>query len=572
MIERLHIRNFALIDDIVLEFTKGLNTITGETGAGKSIIINALNLLLGERVNTSIIRKGKDRAVIEGVLDVARRNDVIFRLKESGIECNENEGIIIKREINVNGRNHCYINSSPTTVQKLKEIGNLLIDIHGQHEHQSLLKTDLHIELLDAYGKLNNERELVVKYYNEYKQVKGQIEQMQLNEKEKERMTEILRFAIKEIEDISLQPGEYQELEKRYQLLKNQGKIFEVLENVYNLIYSQGSSVNNNLDSALKEIERVSQYDKEIGKIEGIIREVYYQNEDAISQLREYKDKLIFQPEELDNVIERIDSIKRLLTKYKVDESGLLEYKKQCEMDFDSISKSEEELDKLNSKLNEIIQKLNSAAINLSGRRRVVAKLLKEKIEEQLNELGMKKAQFNVSIAQKESENGLVLIDGKRYEINQKGIDNVEFMISPNLGEDLKPLAKISSGGEISRIMLAIKSILAEIDGVESMIFDEIDVGIGGEIANIVGKKLRVTSENKQIISITHLPQIARFATTHYSVKKDEQNGRTVTSVKKLNDEDRIIEIARMMSGDRLSDSAIQNAREFVNEVPGLLI
>lgn len=565
MLELLRIRNYALIDDLKVNYGRGFNVLTGETGAGKSIIIGALNIILGDKASSELIRTGEDKAIIESMFDVSNNLQIYKILDDSGIDYDKSEPLMIRREISVEGKNKNYINSTPVPLNKLKEIGDILVDIHGQYEHQSLLKVDTHIDLLDRFGKLDEENKKLSEQFKKYVELRNRLEKLQMNEQEKARLLELLKFSIDEIEKASLKQGEDIELEKEFNLLNNQEKIFQTIEKSYNTLYSDDTAIYSHLKEMIDDLADVEKYDNTIVALKQKLEDSYYIVEDVVSQLKQYKNSFNFSAERLESIIERIELINKLKKKYGATIQDITNYKEKCLQDLDSIERSDEEIEKTKQNILKLEKELNDLAIHLSGRRRVVAKLFEEKITEQLRDLDMEKSRFHVNIVYLERLDGIVTIEGKRYKLNEQGIDNIEFLISPNPGEELKPLRKIASGGEISRIMLALKIVLNEIDNVSTLIFDEIDVGIGGKTSDVVGKKMRFLSKTKQVISITHQAQIARYAEKHFYASKDVSGNRTYTRLKELTDNERIVEIARMIGGDKITATTLQHAKELVS-------
>lgn len=564
MIESLRIRNYALIEDLIINFQDGFNVLTGETGAGKSIIIGALNIILGEKASTELIRTGENKAVIEGTFDISENLEIEDILKQSGIDHEEGELLIIRREISVDKKSKNYINSTPVPLSKLKEIGDILVDIHGQHEHQSLLKVNTHIELLDKFGHLEKERTDLVEKFDEYLQLKNTLEKLQMNEQEKTRLIELLKFSIEEIESAELKEGEDIELDKEYMLLNNQEKIFQAVEKGYSNLYDSENDIYSKLQESINDLADIEKYDPNIVAIKQRLEDANYQIEDALSGLRDYKSHFQFSPERLDIIIERIELINKLKKKYGETIEQIIAHKEKSTADLEAIEKSEEEIEKTKEAIKKVEEELNTLAIHLSGRRRVVAKLFDEKISDHLKDLDMGRSLFKVEISYKEQEEGIVIIDNKRYKLTNNGIDHIEFLIAPNVGEELKPLQKIASGGEMSRIMLALKTVLNEVDKVNSLIFDEIDTGIGGKTSDVVGKKMKFLSKNKQIIVITHQAQISRFANKHFYINKEIINERTITKIKELNHNERIHETARMIAGDNITETTLKQANELL--------
>ncbi len=566
MLEYLRIRNYALIDDLKVNFKNGFSVLTGETGAGKSIIIGALSIILGEKASSEYIRTGEKKAIIEATFDIANNLEVISILKNSGIDFEKAEPLILRREINVDGKNRNYINSTPVTLSKLKETGDFLVDIHGQHEHQYLLKINTHIDLLDRFGDIDKDKEVLAGKFQQYIDLKNTLEKLQMNEQEKTRMIELLKFSIDEIEKAELKQNEDIELEKEFNLLNNQEKIIQSIEKSYSILYGSENNMYSELNDTITELSEVEKYDSNIVNVKQKLEESYYLIEDAVAILRDYKAGFNFSSKRLDTVIERIELIKKLKKKYGETIKDVLAHKEKSIQDLDAIEKSEEEIEKVLEQIQEIEKELNKLAVNLSGRRKVVAKLFEEKIVEHLNDLDMKKCDFKVNIAYQEKEDGIVKIDNKRYKLTENGIDHIEFLIAPNVGEEIKPLRKIASGGEMSRIMLALKTVLNEVDKVNTLIFDEIDVGIGGKTSDVVGKKMKFLSHNKQIILITHQPQIARYANDHFFIQKEVSGNRTSVKLKELTKQTRIIELARMVAGDKITETSLMHARELLEQ------
>ena len=566
MLEYLRIRNYALIDDLRANFQNGFNVLTGETGAGKSIIVGALSIILGEKASAEYIRTGEKKAIIEATFDISNNLEVISVLENSGIDFERSEPLILRREINIDGKNRNYINSTPVTLSKLKEIGDFLVDIHGQHEHQYLLKINTHIDLLDKFGHVEEEKEILAEKFRQYINLKNTLEKLQMNEQEKTRMIELLKFSIDEIEKAELKPGEDIELEKEYNFLNNQEKIIQSIEKSYSILYGSENDMYSKLNDTINELSEIEKYDHNIVNAKQKLEESYYLIEDAVSWLRDYKSSFSFSPERLDTIIERIELIKKLKKKYGETIEDIRAYKEKSIQDLDAIEKSEEEIEKVQQEIKEIEEELNKQAVNLSGRRKVVAKLFEEKIVEHLNDLDMKKCVFKVDISYQEKEDGIVKIDKKRYRLSENGIDHIEFLIAPNVGEEVKPLRKIASGGEMSRIMLALKTVLNEVDKVNTLIFDEIDVGIGGKTSDVVGKKMEFLGQNKQIILITHQPQIARYANEHFFVQKEVISNKTTVKLKELSGNARVREVARMVAGDKITDTSLKHARELLEK------
>ncbi len=564
MLEQIHIKNFALIEEIRLEFNAGLNILTGETGAGKSIILGALNSILGERVTADSIRSGTDRASIEAVFSVKENPDAEKVLSEAGIPFENNE-IIIRREILADGKNRVFINSSSATLAKLKELGDFLIDIHGQHEHQSLLQVDQHIKILDQFGKLGKETEEYKKAYDLFFSLSNQKQKLLMNEQEKERRMELLRHAIKEIDDAKLIMGEEKELDDTVRKLSHAEKLFENIDSLYDTLYNSEESILSRLARKSTEFEKVLQFDESLSTVKTRLDSVKFEIQDISEILRDYRQNSDLDPSRLDSLIERQALISKLKKKYGTTIQEILTYREASASDLNHIINNDEEITRLDKEIVKAKKDLYQVAMTLSGRRHVVAKILEERVNKELHDLAMKGSKFSIKFGFNESPDGIIEENGKKYRITKTGVDVVEFLISTNVGEEPKPLRKIVSGGELSRIMLALKNIFAEADRIGTMVFDEIDTGISGETSLVVGQKLKSISKVKQVICITHLPQIAAKSDRHFTVVKEVKGDRTLTSVLQLSDDEKLKEIARIMKGDKITETTLQHAQELIN-------
>ncbi len=564
MLEYLRIKNFALIDDLEIRFQSGLTVMTGETGAGKSIIINALNTILGMRMSSDMIRSGTDKGVVEGMITIDERSAIPSILGNAGIDCDAGQPLILKREFNREGRSYCYINGSPTTLSILRRAGDILVDIHGQHEHQLLLDAKRHCEVLDSFGKLESLAAGVKKIYNDYTEIDSTIHRLELDEEEKKRRVALAEYAVKEIDDAALQEHEDIELEEEERILSNAEKLYAAVDETYRMLYENDNAAGGAVERVLSVFQSVEDIDKNLLSLRQKVEEAHYTLQDVIESVRQYKENITFSPDRLEEIIQRRELIQRLKKKYGESIGKILLYREQCIGDILAITNSEETKESLKQKREALRTELQKRVIELSGRRRVVAKLLEEKTMHELAGLAMEKTRFIVQCRYRIGEEGLIEIDGERYCVTENGIDVVEFLISPNEGEEPKPLQRIASGGELSRIMLALKTILAGVDTVPTLIFDEVDVGIGGKIAETVGIKLQELAAARQVFSITHLPQVAARADHHLHVVKMITDGRTVTRVGLLPHDERVKVLAAMMSGDEASETARETARELL--------
>ncbi len=577
MIQELDIRNYALIDRVKIDFSKGLNILTGETGAGKSIIIGAVGLILGERTSSDVIRTGADSAVVRATIDISSNPHVSSILSKTDLQNEDDKNLLIlSREITQNGRSRCWINDRTATTNVLREIGDYLIDIHGQHEHQTLFRKEKHLEFLDDFGDLRQYRRKIAELYDLLQKQQMEYEQLLHDRDEKLRQKELLEFQLKELEDAKLTEGEEEKLLRERQLLNSAEQIFELSNNIYERLYGSEKPsfmpVLDILKSIRSDFIKLQQIDPKLAEIQSRFENTIYELEDIARYVLDYHDNVEFNPRRLSEIESRLDLLYRLKRKYLKDSvGGLIAYKKKVKQDLEDISFSSTKIDNLKKDIQETRNTACKIALEISKQRRYHAERLKKLIEKELSDLGMEKTIFEVQITQNElrSADGIFIeYDGKKYQLNADGIDQAEFLISPNVGEELKPLTKIASGGEISRIMLALKAVLATGTSIspDTMIFDEIDTGIGGRIAEIVGKKLKELSKSRQVICITHLPQIASLADSHCRVQKRTIGERTVIEVQKLNDDEVVSEVARMLAGEKITDVTIAHAQEMIEQ------
>ncbi len=567
MIETLSIRNIALIDELELELSPGLNIFTGETGAGKSVILKSIALVLGERTSADIVREGTDAASVEiGV----------FPSIPIPIDTDTDDSLLLSRHINSNGRSRCRINGELANLKTLEEIGSLLVDIHGQHEHQSLFNIDTHLELLDDFGETDEERKQVSDNYHNLLDLQREIDTLLHTLRTSEREKELLEFEVKELVSANLRAGEEEELTAEIGILNNAEELYESA----NLVYEQldgdsqadvgsiGSpssvSVLQNLRDAAKTVAKLSEIDSGLSELSERLDSSLYELEDISSLIIQYAESVEFNPARLAEVSDRLDLISKFKRRYGNTISDMLEYQAEAEDKLENIELGSEKIELLQTQIREMKQVARELCIALSNKRKVVAERLSKLVEKELQELGMEKAEFYTSVKPIEDTNGLLLIDGKRYVLRENGMDKVEFLIAPNVGSELRPLARIASGGEISRVMLALKTVLVQVDNIPTVLFDEIDSGIGGKIADVVGKKLKELSQTAQVICITHLPQIARFADRHFMVEKKVMAEKTLITAKSLNDVERVTEIARMHGGKE-TEVGLAHARELLN-------
>lgn len=536
MITHVSIKDFAIIENIDIEFFPGFNVITGETGSGKSIIIQAISLAFGARADSTSISTGKDKAKIQ----------VVFE--------NDSDTYILSREITSKGKSLCKINDDIVTVKTLYDFSKNFVDIHGQYDNQYLLHPENHIKILDDFGfeslsKLKTEMSLS---YKNYVSIRKKLKALLDKQKTFQENSDFVKYQLKELDDIDPKLGEYEEISERINILKNAKLITDNLSECHNLISENPASVTDALASCIKLLDEAEKYQNNLSKMKNELSDCYYRLSDISSDLRKLTDTGSYNGNDLEAYIERHEMLKKLVNKYGSIENSI-QKREEFRNNFNDNNASEKEIQALKNQLMIMQKELIENASNLSKERRSIADYLSEKINTELNQLGFKNVVFSIDF--KTSE---------KTVYTENGMDNIEFMISTNLGENPKAVAKIASGGEISRIMLAFKSVLSYSDNVDSMIFDEIDTGISGNAANIVGKKLLKLSEKKQIICITHLPQIAAKGNEHYKIIKEVTENHTATNILRLNYEDRIDEIARFLGGENITSIARKNAEELL--------
>ncbi len=574
MLHSLYIKNYALIEEISVEFERGLNIITGETGAGKSILIDALSLLLGERASADVVRKGAEKAIVEGKFDAAGMPKIQSLLKDNDIE--PSEEMIVRREISAKGQSRCFINDSPVPLALLKEAGDVLVDLHGQHDHQALLRPETHIDFLDDFG---GDERLLSDYRQSYKKLSDLFSRKHDLREQEHRLKEkkdLYEFQMKEIDSVNPQLGEEETLESELKLLENAEKLFELTSQLSQLLYEGEPSVHDNLVLAWKQIETLREIDSVFANASGEAKSAEIIVEELSKFIHSYNAKIEFNPEKLEQIRERLGQLSLLKKKYGGTLESLLEHRLKIGNEFSLAENFEKELAAIESAISEERKVCSALAQQLTDKRRGTAKKIEKSIIASLADLGITNAKFSASISNVPlsagANNGNAAADtfvkiGKDcFEATVKGIDVVEFFISTNVGEDVKPLAKVASGGEISRVMLALKSALAASDKVPLLIFDEIDVGVSGRLGQAVGLSLKKLAALHQVIAITHLPQIAGLADTHFAVEKIEDGKRTTTRLRRLDVEERVHEVAKLMSGEKVTEAGLKSARELMEK------
>lgn len=565
MLKSLHIKDYALIDSISVSFESGLNIITGETGAGKSILIDAMSLLLGERASSEVIRKGASKSIVEGIFDISSNQKVAHLFSENDIEITEE--LIIRRELSLKGSNRCFINDSPVPLNLIKEFGNMLVDLHGQHEHQSLLRTDTHIDFLDEFAQLDSLIETYREQLQNLNRIKNELKELKEKESILKEKKELYSFQIKEIDAVSPLENEDQLINDELIILENSEKLLELSSSVYDSIYDDDNSVYDSLSKIKSNIQTLFSIDKSFADIVNEAETALTLINDITAFVRDYRSRVELDPKRLDDFRERLASINLLKKKFGGQISTVLEYRKKIGEEVLLAETFEETIKSLYEELKNQRIKCGQTARQLSGQRESFASIISRDVLSELTALGIPDAKFEVRIKQTKADNGnehFILIDKTPFQYDNYGVDEVEFFISTNAGEDMKPLSKVASGGEVSRVMLALKSSLAKNDKLPLLIFDEIDTGVSGRIAQKVGQALKALSVYHQIIAITHLPQIAGFADFHFSVEKKSFDERVTSTIRKLSVDERISEVAKLMSGEEVSEASIKSARELM--------
>ncbi|MEW6061464.1 MAG: DNA repair protein RecN [Bacteroidota bacterium] len=566
MLRSLLIKNYALIEEISVEFSPGLTVITGETGAGKSILVDALSLLLGERASTEMIRTGADKAIVEGAFVVRHTKGVAEILRS-----NENDGvdeIIVRREITAKGQSRCFINDSPVNVSLLKEIGDALVDLHGQHEHQSLLHQETHIQFLDDYGDYEKELESYRASFNALAEVISKKNELQEQEEQLKAKKSLYEFQMKEIDAINPQAGEEEQLEAELKILENTETLNQLTSGIHQLLYESEHSTRDSLVQARKMLEQLAEIDATFSDSVNELRSAEVVVDEISKLVQHYASRIEFNPARLEEIRDRLGALALLKKKYGGTVETLIAYRQKIGDEYKVAENFEEEIATLQEEIESLRNECGKKANLLTQRRKEISKTLEKEIIASLAELGIQKAKFDIRIQQTVVGNAstafAVKIGSSLVEATSTGVDRVEFFISTNAGEEVKPLAKVASGGEVSRIMLALKTALAQSDRTPVLIFDEIDTGVSGRIGQAVGVSLKKLSKHHQVIAITHLPQIAGLADTHFAVEKIETNKRTSTRLRLLNDDERVTEVAKLLSGEKITEAGLKSARELM--------
>ncbi|EKD7141612.1 DNA repair protein RecN [Listeria innocua] len=555
MLQEMTIKNFAIIESLSLTFQEGMTVLTGETGAGKSIIIDALGLLVGGRGSTDFIRHGEERLELQGLFALAEDNLACRNaLLENGIDASD-DMVVLERSLFRSGKNSCRINGKLVTTVLLRQIGSKLIDIHSQHEHQELMNEEFHLSLLDRFAA-DKIKPALTKYqtnFKEYQTILREWQNWTKNERELAQRLDMLRFQQQEIENANLQAGEEDRLLEQKNVLANFEKLNENLQGAYTAIQGEPGGLEF-IGEAMRQMEAAASIHTDYKAVSEAISSSYYMLEDSMSQIRQSLDQLEFQPEELNQIESRLNDLNQLKRKYGKTIEDIIQYEKEISTEMEKLTDSESHVGHLETKMATLKTELTKQASSLTDIRKKAATTLEKQIKQELNQLYMEKAIFSVHF------------ESDKTELTESGQDSVVFYMSTNLGEPLKPLAKIASGGELSRMMLALKTIFSRHQGITSIIFDEVDTGVSGRVGQAIAEKIYAVSVGSQVLCISHLPQVAAMANHHYYITKKVQNKRTTTSVTILKGEQKVEEISRMIAGIEVTELTKQHAKEMIQQ------
>lgn len=565
MLQEIAIKNFAIIDDLHIRFSDGFTILSGETGAGKSIIINAVNLLLGSRATAGFIRTGAETAELSAAFDLDPDSPAARLLKENDLD--PSDGLLVRRIIARNNRHKIYINNTLSTIRLLTAITQNLASISGQHAHQGLLDEDQHLLILDQFGHLMGLREKVRAHYQDLQPLIRKLTRLKALQDRQAEERELLRFQQQEILAAHIETGEDAELERELLLLKNAEVLYQAVFSAVEALYGARNAVFEKLGAVGKDLEKASRIDPELTPRVERLADVTFRVEDIVDGLRSYLDNIRIDPKRLETADDRLNALKKLKRKYGGSIEAVLSRLEAIEKELSAVENISEEIAVAEADIADQREQLIRRAKELSEKRAESAAVFSEKVEKELDGLNMADTRFRIALSPipvtEAADPFLILED---HLVTDTGLDRAAFMIAPNVGEEMKPLADIASGGELSRVVLALKAILAEIEAVGTVIFDEVDAGIGGGTAEVVGQKLAILARYHQVICITHLAQIAKFGDHHFRIAKEVSEGRTRTVIEPLNSKERVREIARMLGGVKLTQATLDHAMEMVRE------
>jgi DNA repair protein RecN (Recombination protein N) len=564
MLKKLYIKDFAIVDHLEIQFDSGFQVLTGETGAGKSILVGALGLLCGDRGQSDLVRMGADKAVLEAefrVLIDSEKKDLFEKLAVDIID----DMIIVRREINTKGVSRAFINDTPVNINSLSVLTELLVDLHGQHQHQRLIHPENHITYLDAYGKIQPIVENFQSIYKKFHDQKSLLEGLIEKRKTSYEKHDLFTFQVDELTNANLQDNELESLIAERKILENNEILFDVSGRVAELLYSTEDSASTRISEAINKLKSLVDVDPSFSDLIKNLESAQVSVEETGRHCESYGSNLEFNADRLEEIRKRESELEWLLKKYQVITiTALIERHEEMKKDLNDLENFDENIEQLEKGLEDICDELRDISLVLSDKRQELAKNFEKELEQLLVSVGLQNATFKVSQTWHQTEDGIISVEDKKYALSITGLDQIEFNVGLNLGEPVRPLHKVASGGEVSRIMLGIKALLADSDEIPTLVFDEIDSGISGRFAQIVGRKMLDIANHHQLIVITHLPQIAAQGDSHYSVLKKEVEGRTVVFVKKLKSEERIADIAQLLGGTQVTSQAIENAKELL--------
>ena len=552
MLRELRIRNFAVIESVAVEFRPGLNVLTGETGAGKSMLIDAILLVLGARAQTDVIRSDADAATVEAVFDVEPRGPVAVTLEEAGLALDD--GVLVaRRELSRSGRHRAFVNDAAVTVALLERLGDHLVEVHGQHEHQRLLEPARQLELLDRFADAEELRERVAGLVAKFRAARAEAERTRAAERDRAQREDLLRFQLSELDGARLRPGEEEELRQERRRLQHADKLTAGFAEVAALLDDDRDSATARLHRATRILGDLARLDPAVAAPVEPLDAAQAQLEEVLAAVRVLRESVLAEPGRLEAIDERLDVLTRLKRKYGDTEEAMLKFRDEVAAEFDRFARHEEILAAEERRLGELQAELGQAAAELSERRRAATESLGPAVERELRALGMERSRFRIELERAERE-----------DVSPRGLERVEFRLSTNPGEEVRPLARVASGGELSRTMLGLTTVLAKADRVPTMVFDEVDAGIGGRVAAVVAQKLAAVAAGRQVLCVTHLAPIAARADHHVRVSKSLRAGRSRVAVEGLAGDTRVEEIARMLAGERVTDTARGHARELL--------
>jgi len=564
VLRSLSVKNYALINEVEVEFDQGLNILTGETGAGKSIIVGALGTILGERVDMTMLRNGASKAIIEGRFSISGNGALKKILLDNDLTADDE--IILRREILENGRSRAFINDTPVQAALLQTVSDLLIDFHGQHDHQSLLKVQNHLGFLDDFGDFKKELAVVAESYQMLQSQYSELTELEKKQTAFREKRDQYHFQINEINKVNPSAAEEDNLVYEERIVQNSERLFKLTGELYELLYEGENSVYDlmgRVDAGLNELATID------AKFSAFIKDFSGAKvaiEDLSNYLQRYQSSIAFNPQRLEEIQIRMSDLSGLKKKYGLSIEEILKQRDKFAAELDNLGNLDSQIESLKEKIQKEQAVFSGFCLNLSQKRKQTAEELESLIPEILGFLGMSNTRFKVVLKYQDDPEGWVRLQGKTYYATASGMDVAEFVIAANKGEDVRPLAKVASGGEISRIMLALKSAVASKDRIPVLVFDEIDIGVSGRVAQSVGRKLKELSQFHQIICITHLPQIASMGDQHFLVEKVERSARTETSIRKLNEDERTEAIAKLLAGERISEAHLKSARELLED------